>query len=48
MYLLQGPHASVVGREMALNVFLAFFILSTDFTIYAFFQWTYGAHHDAF
>jgi hypothetical protein len=33
---------------MSLSVFLAFCILSTDFTIYAFFPWTYGARHDAF
>jgi hypothetical protein len=27
---------------MSLNLFIAFCILSTDFMIYAFFQWTYG------
>jgi hypothetical protein len=32
---------------MSLNLFLAFCILRTDFMIYAFFQWTYGARHDA-
>jgi hypothetical protein len=30
---------------MSLNVFLAFCMLATNFTIYAFLQWTYGVLH---